>query len=262
MKKFKYLLISILLNTHLVYGFSLNSNTGRGFSDNEIDVYVADTDCSGAGFTTERYNALIKSAVKRFWNNVPTSALYLDVKGIRSDIDIDGDDHDAAILKTPKNSILAGCNDSADQFDNGSILGSAKMACSGSTCRAVLILNAHANSNLPDKDESVIEDIIAHELGHAFGLGHSKLQHNLMYYSVSGKFQKWLGQDDIDGVTYLYPHESELDVLGISLLGNCGSISTGGNEPPFKKSFLLGFIIMLILTGFLKMPLSMPYHQK
>ena len=29
-----------------------------------------------------------------------------------------------------------------------------------------------------------------------FGLGHSEYKHNLMYYSVGGKTQKWLGIDD------------------------------------------------------------------
>ena len=248
------LLFVLMLFGQQALGFSLNNNTGKGFSSNEIDVYIADTDCSGAGFTTERYKALVSSAVKRFWNNVPTSALFLDVKGIRSDIDIDGDDHDAALNKVPRNSILAGCNDSADQFSNASILGSAKMKCSGSTCYAVLILNAHPNSSLPDKDEGVIEDIIAHELGHAFGLGHSKLKPSLMYYSVSGKFQKWLGQDDIDGVSYLYPHDSEVDILGMSLLGNCGSINMNGdNQHGFFKSVLIGLILILLLGFFRKL---------
>lgn len=231
-----------------VFAFTLNPNTGRGFSNNEIDLYIANTDCSGAGFTTERYVTLIKDTVTKYWNSVPTSSLLLDVKGIRSGIDIAGDDHDAALAKVPANTILAGCNASADDFDDPSILGSAQMSCTGSTCRAVLILNAHPNSDLPNRSDKVIEAIIAHEIGHAFGLGHSEFKHNLMYFSISGKFQKWLGEDDVDGVTYLYPHDPELEILGISALGSCGTLTKVGEEEEkaFFKSLFSGMFMALL----------------
>lgn len=237
--------------------FTLNPNTGKGFKDNEIKIYVANTDCSGAGFTTSRYVQLIKEAVSKYWNAVPTSSLLLDVKGIRSDIDIDGDTHSSALAKVPANSILAGCNDDAQDFDDGSILGSAVMSCSGSTCRAVLILNAHPNSTLPDKDDATIEAVIAHEIGHAFGLGHSEFKHNLMYFSISGKFQKWLGMDDVDGVTYLYPHDPDLEVLGISALGSCGTLSLNQKDrSQFSWSFLWGLFFSLLALRFLRIKLS------
>lgn len=246
----KNLIIATLLLTQFnCFAFTLNPNTGKGFKDTEVNIYIADTDCSGAGFTTAQYRTLIKEAVNKFWNAVPTSSLRLDVKEIRSDIDIDGDDHEAAIQKAPMNSILAGCNDSAEDFDDASILGSALMTCSGNNCQAVLILNAHPNSSLPDKSSSTIEAIIAHELGHAFGLGHSEFKHNLMYYSISGKFQEWLGQDDIDGVTYLYPHDPELEILGISAMGSCATLSFDGEEDSshFLKSFFSGLFFFLVL---------------
>ncbi|MBT4790206.1 MAG: matrixin family metalloprotease [Halobacteriovoraceae bacterium] len=248
----KTILLFYLLICSQAQAWTLEPNTARGFESNEIDIYIANTDCSGAGFSTNQYESLIKSAVKRFWNNVPTSSLYLSVKGIRSDIDISGDTHSSALAKVPNNSILAGCNDSATDFSSAGILGSAVMNCSGDTCKAVLILNAHANSGLPSLSSGDQEAVIAHEIGHAFGLGHSEYKYNLMYYSISGKFQKWLGMDDIDGVSYLYPHESELDLLGLSAIGNCGSISldgdqsNGGNKSLF--SFLIGVLSVLLLS--------------
>ena len=94
--------------------------------------------------------------------------------------------------------------------------------------------------------------MIAHEIGHAFGLGHSEYKESLMYYSISGKYQKWLGEDDVDGVSYLYPNESELDVLGISLLGNCGAIASTDSEKGIQLidwivSLLFGFLIPVLL---------------
>ncbi len=248
----KIIILSILLASN-VYAFSLNPNTGKGFDRDEIDVYVGANDCSAGGFTTNKYVDMIKNAVEDYWNATPTSALYLNVKGIDSSIDLSSDTHETGLAKTTNNTILAGCNDSAQDFDNGSTLGSAVMSCSGDTCKAILILNIHSSSPLIGKSQSYIEAVIAHELGHAFGLGHSKYEFSLMYYSAGGKYQKWLGQDDIDGVTYLYPHDSEFDLAGLSLIGNCGSLSFNAHKTN-KKSFkffinwFLGFSLLSALA--------------
>jgi hypothetical protein len=248
------LIFSLFIISNHSYSWTLNPSTAKGYEKNTIDIHVANTDCSGAGFTTAKYTTLIRTAVKRFWNQVPTSALFLDVKGINTSIDINGDEHDAALLKVPKNSILAGCNDDAEDFDDAGILGSAQMSCTGGDCVAVLILNAHANSGLPGKSDEDLESIIAHEIGHAFGLGHSEFKHNLMYFSISGKFQKWLGMDDIVGLNYLYPHDSEIGALGISLLGNCGAVASApGEKKPTMFSFLFsiffGIFFVILIYG-------------
>ena len=71
-----------------------------------------------------------------------------------------------------------------------------------------------------------------------------------MYYSIGGKTQQWLGQDDVNGVTYLYPNESEFGALGISLLGNCGSLNLDGdNNHAFIYQTLAAFILSLFLLG-------------
>lgn len=251
----KYLFL-LFLSTNL-YAWTLEPNTGRGFEDNEIDVHIASTSCAGAGMSTSKFASLVKSAAKKYWNAVPTSALYLDVKGVGS-IDIDGDTHSAALAKVPSNSILAGCNDDADGFDNGgspsNTLGSAVMTCNGDTCRAVLIINAHADSQVPSLSDSEVEATIAHEIGHAFGLGHSEYKYSLMYFSTGSKTQKWLGQDDIDGVSYLYPHDAEL----LGLLGSCATISDHNDSNGSGGNFLISFIFALLLVfGFkiIKKPL-------
>ncbi len=247
MKKF---ILSILLFLPLSsYSWTLTPHTGRGFQDNNIDIFIADTDCSNAGFSTQQLVTLLGDAIEDYWNAVDTSSLALHNKGIRSDIDIATDTHDTALAKVPNNSILAGCNDNPDNgFDNGSILGSTLMSCNGDNCKAVFILNAHANSNLPNRSDADLRAIIAHEIGHAFGLGHSEYQYNLMYYSISGKYQKWLGMDDIHGVSYLYPHKAEAEILGIPIFGHCAQIDFRDNENNFIASFLAGLLLFAAIA--------------
>lgn len=249
----KFLSIFLLLPSTL-FAFTLNPTTGRGFSSNSIKVNIASTSCAGAGFTTEKFKKLVKDAVDEYWHQVALSSLTLDIQDVGT-VDIDGDDFTDAILKVDNNTILAGCNDSATGFSAGggtsTTLGAAVMSCSTSSdvCKAVLIINAHADSAVPTLDDSEVKATIAHELGHAIGLGHSEYKHSLMYYSASGKVQKWLGQDDIDGVSYLYPQDPQLG----GLLGSCGTISTQKNDSHnFLNSFILGIFAVLAFLFFRK----------
>ena len=251
-------LFSILYITQ-VQAWTLNPSTSRAYANNEINIEIASDDCSAAGFSTAKYKTLIQEAVDEYWHQVPTSSLYLKVQGV-GNISLNGDTHSTAINKVTANTILAGCNNDATDFSNTGILGSAVMTCSGETCYSVLILNT--NSVLSTKSDSYIKAVIAHEIGHAFGLGHSEYQYNLMYYNISGKTQEWLGMDDVNGVSYLYPHESDLDILGISLLGNCGTINLdgdgGGSGPSGNtRGFVLSFLLGLLALFFFKVPSSL-----
>ena len=67
-----------------------------------------------------------------------------------------------------------------------------------------------------------IEDIAAHEFGHALGLGHSTLQPATMYPSVStcSTALRTLDADDIAGVRALYPVQSPPVPTGLRIVGS------------------------------------------
>ena len=244
------ILFFTLVFTFSLFASTLNPNTGRGFAKNEIDVLVSLTDCTGAGFSTETFRDLVEDAADDYWNAVPTADLKLNVKGI-TNIDITGQSH-SDILNSglvANNTILAGCNET---FSSSTTLGGAVMKCNGDNCQAVLIINAGSESAMPDQDRNTQIAVIAHELGHAIGLGHTEISHNLMYYSVSGKTQTWLGQDDIDGVTYLYPYdEPALGCDFLPILGAMGTIQDISNDDNdnFPGGFMASALFGVLLAG-------------
>jgi len=73
----------------------------------------------------------------------------------------------------------------------------------------VLMLNAESgkNANIANVSSTLLTVIMAHEIGHILGLGHSADPNALMYYDASAKTTLGLAQDDFDGITYLYPRK-------------------------------------------------------
>lgn len=255
------ILIGILLLAMNSYSFTFTS-TGRGFDKNTINIKIASTDCTNAGFSTETFRDLVEDAVDDYWNQVASANLKITVSNVSS-TDITAQDH-VDILDNelvPANSILAGCNEAA--FSAGSsTLGSTVMECDGNTCRSVFIINARSDSAMSSINRSLQIATIAHEIGHAIGLGHSEYSHNLMYYKIGGKTQEWLGQDDVDALTYLYPHEPmQLFGCDFPLFGSMGTISDISEDdddlPPggfLISAFLSFFLLSYLLRCFNSLP--------
>ena len=65
-----------------------------------------------------------------------------------------------------------------------------------------------------------LQIIIAHEVGHLLGLGHTQYEPSLMYYSIGEKKYLRLSQDDMDGLSFLYPRNE----LGGDGLFGCGTL--------------------------------------
>lgn len=93
-----------------------------------------------------------------------------------------------------------------------------------------LLLNATSgeSANIANLSDTLLAVVIAHEIGHVLGLGHTSDETALMYYKVSDKEELSLSQDDVDGISYLYPRA---EFLGKSGLFGCGStLFTGGSQ--------------------------------
>lgn len=265
----KYFILGILISS-ITHAYTLNNNFGASFKDNEVKVFVdAGTTCATSGITVTELEAMIPDAVEKFWNTVPTSALKLDAAGFSEAIFTmnhgrlcsptddpcitagNADPDPTKRLIPAVTDIVIGCNDNNANFGSGGVLAvTVPNKFSGKKIAGAVILINDGSTVFGDLSRSDQIAVLAHEIGHAIGLGHSEDKAALMYYRTVN-LRKNLGQDDIDGVSYLYP--KVVDVFGLvegGLLGGCATISyvSDGKNPPkdppfFQMLFTLGFLV-------------------
>ena len=78
-------------------------------------------------------------------------------------------------------------------------------------------------------DETFI-GVIAHEMGHVLGLGHSGDPNSIMSYDhelYSSKLKARIAQDDVDGISFLYPRKE----LGADKVFGCSKASASTGMP-------------------------------
>lgn len=254
----KVISLLFLLVSASAQAFTLNNNFGGAFKSNKVSVRVAsDTVCSSAGVTSDELAALVKPAVDNFWNKVPTSALRLKAGGFADPIgtNINTDrlcaPTDTECIDTatdpvipPVTDILIACNSNDENFGGPSASNVLAVTVPNNfsgrkITGAVILINDFSTifSTLSRADKI---SVLAHEIGHAIGLGHAEKNEALMYYKTVD-LRRSLAQDDIDGVSYLYP--VKLD--GCGLFG--GTIMEGRKGPPFWP---MGGALALLILGY------------
>jgi hypothetical protein len=261
----KAILLSFFITTS-VQAFTLNNNFGASFNKNNVSVYVAgNTNCStaGAGVTVYELVDLITPAIEDFWNRVPTSSLRLSNGGFSPAITnintgrlcAPTDDACFTAAEGPSggglipavNEIVIACNKNLANFEDSNVVAvTVPNHFSGSRIRgAVILINdvSRVFAELSDQDKV---SVISHEIGHAIGLGHTEDSSALMYYKVTN-LRSSLGQDDIDGVSYLYPVKFD----GCGLFG--GFVDSSSKNDPHLWQMGIGFLLLMILSKFKKL---------
>ncbi|MCR9205758.1 MAG: matrixin family metalloprotease [Halobacteriovoraceae bacterium] len=235
--------------------FTLSNSNRVSLPDPKVKLVIASNTCSAAGFNSAQELAdMVTESVNEYWNRVPTCALEMEVEGVSSGIDTTSDTLNEAIQKVEIGKILLGCSDNATLFSSAGILGVGSINTVNGD-RGVLLLN-NRDTTFANQTQQEKLAIIAHELGHAFGLGHSGDPTALMYYAVGGKVQEKLTIDDYDGCSYLYPHDSPGSCSAIPVVpfgkgpfvssGGKGSAKEGSSNGTSNLFFL--FIAGLFLT--------------
>ncbi|MGZ3788627.1 MAG: matrixin family metalloprotease [Bacteriovorax sp.] len=230
--------------------FTLNNSATLTFGKNEVLVNVAAGNCSNIGIDENELLSIVGDAVDQYWNRAPTSRLKLrqgKVVSVASAFKTDticlpSTSCDPNPALAVSSDVLITCNHNATNFSSPGVLAvTVPNNIDGKTILGSLIMiNDLASNQLKFKSRDEKISIIAHEIGHTFGLGHSPVTDSLMYYATVN-MRKSLGSDDIDGITYLYPKQQPV---------SCGSVDQSGtkNSPNTWLGLLFGFLIIALIN--------------
>lgn len=216
--------------------FTLNSSTNpnlKGWAGGEVQIFVNTANCP-AGVDVI---GLTQEAVK-IWNNVPTSSIKVSYGGTTTNTG-SSTNPPTVYCSTNFASIPGGP-------DPDAVPGAASVSSPGGQIAAgQIFLNATSgDGNVGNFSYTALLIIMAHEIGHLLGLGHSHSTSALMYYDASAKDTYSLSQDDIDGISYLYPSNEFSD----NKFAGCGSV--GFTAPPLPPSASGGAMALFLLMLF------------
>ncbi len=245
-----FLLINFFLFSLPSFGFTLSNSVAASYSmDEPIKVYVADQTCHNIGITHRALLDIAVSAINQYWNTVPSAHLFLESGGIKNVASAfstqamcTNSGANCTINQTlvVDTGILIVCNSNTTDFSasNGVLGLTVANNISGRTIKGALIMiNDTVTNGFVNKTNSEQTSIIAHEIGHAIGLGHSSIQDSLMYYQ-SYQTRTALGWDDIDGASMLYPKKQPFSAC----------LSTAASQGPIQKNILFTFLFALLFA--------------
>lgn len=187
-------------------------------------VKISKEGCRANGISDAKVKEAIKWGIE-FWNDVPESRLKLKYGGTSKATLTDN--------RIPKNEIIVGCG----SLPSLNILGATQHDRDNGSARVKMNEDVYTGNY---NEENFI-GTMTHEIGHGVGLYHSNDPASVMTYREHGWTDrpKYISQDDMDGVIYLYPNEKSAG----GLLGSCSTFASDGTK---GMNFMVEMILSLI----------------
>ncbi len=211
----------------------------KGWDTTELIFHLNPANCPS------NYHDLLVNSM-RLWNSVPNSNLKLSL-GVDSGATVT-----QAQTMTAAESAVIVCDPAFSTtfpaMPSVGGVGTAQINFQYRISKGNVILNLDATStgNLAPLPEIIVRIIMAHEIGHVLGLGHSSDTAALMYYSANYKDNFALTEDDINGISFLYGRN---ELSGDPILGGCGLIKSdfGGSSNLLRLLSALLFLFIPLL---------------
>ena len=237
------ILVFLFCSLNYVHGFILTYNNYQVKDHTEASVNIASNTCSY--LTRSDLKRAVEEVIEDYWNTVSESELKLKY----------GSDKTISSLTTSTR--------------NGPIL----VACGTASTGGITYTTKSSGKNLIIINDASFQEgtfywsgligLLAHEIGHALGLHHSKDPASVMTYEDHDwRYKpKFLSQDDKDGIAYIYPRESSF----LGLLGGCEAIAAVSNDQASFLyniiSFLFSLIIMITSVRLLQVGIRKLYYR-
>lgn len=190
------------------FGFTLNRESGelKGWVNGKVIFHLQSQQCPPS-LLKDQLIEIIQNAIAP-WTQIATSNLKIELGS-------DSEQSLAQVIKdfAPGEPIIFCDPDLSSHIGGESnkipavTLGPLIESVQKQILFSAILMNVESNksSNIINLSSASLEVILAHEIGHVLGLGHSQDPKALMYFNLSGKKSTALSQDDMNGASYLYP---------------------------------------------------------
>lgn len=243
MKKLLFCLFLIYQTSSWAFTLSSSSNSSmKGWDTKTLTFHLNPQNCPSD------IRSLIEDAMD-LWNSVSSSHLTLELGSDTSVTPAQAIAGTAADTPAIVCDASFGTTFSSADPDYVAGVGFNSTGSGNNIVYGALALNyqSGAQASLANFDAMSAKIVIAHELGHVLGLGHSEDSSSLMYYDIGSKTNLSFSEDDYNGIIYLYGRDEWM--MKDPLAGGCGIIAAMKNKgaPPSNSSKLPIFLTLLPL---------------
>lgn len=199
----KELIFLFIFLSPKAFSWSLDYDNPVYFPAKEVVINVAvNNSCENIKITHLELLDLAVEAANIYWNSVETTSLKFIRGGLK---EVDAYNIEQDISHAISQEVLIGCFNSPTFFKNRWDAYGGLKYFDFTITQAYISLDGSLGNEVVTYSKNALLRLLAHELGHTFGLSHSEDKTSLMFPTIISNM-KTMNQDDREAVSWLYPN--------------------------------------------------------